>query len=53
MFEFVKSLCIGALSKDAARFIDLRFGIIEKKEEQEYKRVPEKQTTTSGSQLGG
>ena len=53
VFEFVKCLCIGAPSKDPARFVDLGFWIFEKQEEQEYKRDPKKQTTTSGSQLGG
>ena len=53
VFEFVKWLCIGAPSKDRARFVDLGFWIFEKQEEQKYKRVPNKQTTTSGSQLGG
>ena len=42
--EFV--LCIGAPSKDPARFVDLGLGIVEKQEAQEYKRVPKKQTTT-------
>ena len=46
VFEFVKCLYIGAPSKDPARFVDLGFGIFEKQEEQEYKRVPKKQTTT-------
>ena len=46
VFEFVKCLCIGAPSKDPARFVDLGFWIFEKQEEQEYKRVPKKQTTT-------
>ena len=53
VFELVKCLCIGALSKDPARFVGLGFCIFENEEEQEYKRVPKKQTTTSGSQLGG
>ena len=53
VFEFVKCLCIGAPSKDAARFVDLGFWIFEKQEAQEYRRVPKKQTTTCGSQLGG
>ena len=54
VFEFVKCLCIGAPSKDPAqRFVDLGFGIFEKKEKQENKRVPKSKTTTSGSQLGG
>ena len=44
--EFVKCLCIGAPSKDPARFVSLGFGIFEKQEAQEYKRVPKKQTTT-------
>ena len=53
VFKFVKCLCIGAPSKDPARFFDLGFGIFEKQEEQEYKRVPKQRTTTSRSQLGG
>ena len=53
VFEFVKCLCIGAPSRAAARFVDVGFSIFEKQEAQEYKRVPKKQTTTSGSQLGG
>ena len=53
VFEFVKCLCIGAPSKDPARFVDLGFWIFKKQEAQEYKRVPKKQTTPSGSQLGG
>ena len=32
--------------KIPARFVVLGFGIFEKQEEQEYKRVPKKQTTT-------
>ena len=40
-FEFVKSLCIGAPFKDPAqRFVDLGFGIFQKQEEQEDRRVP-------------
>ena len=53
VFEFVMCLCIGAPSKDPARFVHLGFGIFEEKEAQEYKRVHKKRTTTSGSQLGG
>ena len=41
VFEFVKYLCIGAPSKDPAqRFVNLGFGIFEKQEKQEDKRVP-------------
>ena len=41
VFEFVKCLCIGAPAKDPAqRFVNLGFGIFEKQEEQENKRVP-------------
>ena len=41
VFEFVKCLCIGAPSKDPAqRFVDLGFGIFEKQEKQEDKKVP-------------
>ena len=46
VYEFVKCLCIGAPSKDPARFVDLGFWIFEKQEAQAYKRVPKKQTTT-------
>ena len=46
VLEFVKCLCIGAPSKDPARFVDLEFWIFEKQEAQEYKRVSKKQTTT-------
>ena len=53
VFKFVKCLCIGAPSKDPARFIDSGFSMFEKQEAQEYKRVPKKQITTSASQLGG
>ena len=53
VFKFVKCLCIGAPSKDPARFVNLGFWIFEKQEAQEYKRVPKIQTATSGSQLGG
>ena len=49
VFEFMKCLCIGAPSKDPARFFDLGFWIFEKQEAQEYKRVPKKQTTTPKS----
>ena len=44
--EFVKCLCIGAPSKDPARFVDLGFWLFKKQEALEYKRVPKKQTTT-------
>ena len=47
----MKSLCIGAPSKDPARFVDLGFLIFEKEKEQEYKRVPKKQTTTTMAQV--
>ena len=41
VFEFVKRLRIGALSKDPAqRFVDLGLWIFGKQEEQEDKRVP-------------
>ena len=54
VFQFVKCLCIGALSKDTAqRSVDLGLGIFEKQEKQEDKRVPKLKTTISGSQLGG
>ena len=53
VFEFVEGLCIGAPSKDPARFVDSGFGMFEKQEEQEYERDPKQQITTSGSQLGG
>ena len=46
VFKFVKCLCIGAPSKDSARFVDLGFRIFEKQEEQKYKGVPKKQTPT-------
>ena len=60
-FDLEQILClrdcvtIGAPSKDPARFVDWDFGfrILRNKEAQEYSRVPKKQTTTSGSQLGG
>ena len=37
VFVFKIVLCIGALSKDPARFVDLGFGILGNKEAQEYK----------------
>ena len=47
VFEFVKCLCIGARSKDPAqRFVDLGFGVFEKQDKQENKRVPKWKTTT-------
>ena len=60
-FDLEQGLClrdcviIGAPSKDPARFVDWDFGfrILRNKEVQECSRVPKKQTTTSGSQLGG
>ena len=36
VFKFVKCLCIGALSKDPARFVDSGFVIFLKQEAQEY-----------------
>ena len=60
-FDLEQGLClrdcviIGAPSKDPARFVDWDFGfrILRNKEAQECSRVAKKQTTTSGSQLGG
>ena len=37
VFVFEFALCIGASSKDPARFVDLGFGILRNKEAQEYK----------------
>ena len=37
VFVFEIVLCIGAPSKDPARFVDLGFGILRNKEAQEYK----------------
>ena len=41
VFVFEIVLCIGAPSKDLARFVDLRFSILRNKEAQKYKSSPQ------------